>query len=134
MSQLTGDPEPRCLAALQEGLLAGYTCEPPAEERFPPFAFRLHQFISRGDTVYASLQPEAERYITVQGQQYVPGDRSRVLLPLVFCRECDQEYYCVRVTVHSDANKKLYIPCELSNRFSDEDGQTGFLYLSTTNP
>ena len=33
---------------------------------FPVFAFRLHQFISRGDTVYASLEPEADRYLTVQ--------------------------------------------------------------------
>ena len=96
LSRLTGVAEPRCTEALQEGLLAGYTCTPPPEERFPPFAFRLHQFISRGDTVYASLESEEERYITAHGQQYVPGDRSRVLLPLVFCRECGQDYYCVR--------------------------------------
>jgi ATP-dependent helicase YprA (DUF1998 family) len=93
LSCLTDVPEPRCIEALQEGLLAGYTCELPPEERFPPFAFRLHQFISRGDTVYASLAREEERHITIQRQQYVPGDRSRVLLPLVFCRECGQEYY-----------------------------------------
>ena len=40
---------------------------------FPVFAFRLHQFISRGDTVYASLEPEDERYLTVHPQQFVPG-------------------------------------------------------------
>ena len=27
----------------------------------------------------------------------MPGDRERVLLPLVFCRECGQEYYCVHL-------------------------------------
>ena len=35
-------------------------CERPGRPGCPPFAFRLHQFISRGDTVYASLEPEAD--------------------------------------------------------------------------
>ena len=55
---------------------------------FPVFAFRIHQFFSRGETVYASLEPPEERFITTQLQQFVPGDRSKVLLPLAFCREC----------------------------------------------
>ena len=134
LSHLTGVDEARCAEAIQEGLLAGYTCTPPPEERFPPFAFRLHQFISRGDTVYASLESEETRYITVHGQQYVPGDRSRVLLPLVFCRECGQEYYCVRATSAPDQTGRVFVPRELSDRFSDEEGEAGFLYLSTTNP
>lgn len=132
LSQLTGVPEPRCLAVIQEGLLAGYTCEPPPEERFHPFAFRLHQFISRGDTVYASLEPEDTRYISVHGQQFVPGDRSRVLLPLVFCRECGQEYYCVRRATHAETHHHAFAPRELSDRISGEDGEAGFLYVSTT--
>jgi ATP-dependent helicase YprA (DUF1998 family) len=79
LAALTGLPEDRCAGVIQEGLLAGYFCQPDPSIGRPPFAFRLHQFISRGDTVYASLEPEEERYITVTGQQYVPGDRSRVL-------------------------------------------------------
>ena len=96
LSQVTGVPVEQCVRAIQEGLLAGYRCEPNPDTGFPPFAFRLHQFISRGDTVYASLEPEDKRHITVHGQQFVPGDRSRVLLPLVFCRECGQEYFVVK--------------------------------------
>lgn len=134
LSRLTGVAEPRCAEAIQEGLLAGYTCAPPPEERFPPFAFRLHQFISRGDTVYASLESEEKRYITVHGQQYVPGDRTRVLLPLVFCRECGQEYYCVRATSQPDQTGRTFVPRELSDRFSDEEGEAGFLYLSIASP
>ena len=45
----------------------------------PPFAFRLHQFISRGDTVYASLEAEEERYITLTGpavRPWRPGPRA----------------------------------------------------------
>jgi ATP-dependent helicase YprA (DUF1998 family) len=97
LARTTGVPEARCVEAIQKGLLAGYACENP-ETRFPAFAFRLHQFISRGDTVYASLEPEAERYITLEPQTFVPGDRDRVLLPLAFCRECGQEYYSVTVS------------------------------------
>ncbi len=90
LSRLTGEPVERCVEAIQQGLLAGYECEPQPETGTSPFAFRLHQFISKGDTIYASL--EEERYLTLQGQQYVPGGRrERVLLPLVFCRECGQE-------------------------------------------
>jgi len=134
LSQLTGVPESRCLAAIQEGLLAGYTCEPPPEERFHPFAFRLHQFISRGDTVYASLELEDTRYISVHGQQFVPGDRSRVLLPLVFCRECGQEYYCVRRAAHAETHHHAFTSRELSDRISGDDEQAGFLHVSTTRP
>ena len=90
--------------------MTGYNVRNP-ETGFPVFAFRLHQFISRGDTVYASLEPEESRYLTIYRQQYVPGDRGKVLLPLAFCRECGQEYYSVRraevdvqeeVQVHQD--------------------------------
>lgn len=86
LSAQTGVAEAECAAAIQAGLLGGYACEPDPETGFPPFAFRLHQFISRGDTVYASLEPEAQRHLTLQGQQFVPGDRGKLLFPLVFCR------------------------------------------------
>jgi ATP-dependent helicase YprA (DUF1998 family) len=134
LSKLTGVPIERCAQAIQEGLLAGYHSEPNPETGFPVFAFRLHQYISRGDTVYASVESEADRYITLDGQQYVPNDRNRVLLPIVFCRECGQEYYCVRATRDSDSGLKLFSPRELNDRFSDEDNEAGFLYLSTESP
>src|SRR6266705_4624200 len=92
LSELTGQPGEQCVEAIEQALVAGYTCERHAETGTPPFAFRLHQFISKGDMIYASI--EEERFLTLQGQQYVPGDRERVLLPLVFCRECGHEYYC----------------------------------------
>lgn len=96
LATLTGVSDEICAEAIQQGLLAGYDVRDPRMTDRPAFAFRLHQFISRGDTVYASLEPEDERYITVTGQKYVPNDRSRVLMPLAFCRECGQEYYPVR--------------------------------------
>ena len=93
-----------------------YMCAAESRRRgFPVFAFRLHQFISRGDTVYASLEPEAERYLTVQRQQFVPGDRERILLPLVFCRECGQEYYCVASAADQETRRRVFVPTRLSD-------------------
>jgi ATP-dependent helicase YprA (DUF1998 family) len=115
-------------------LLASYRCSKNPDTGFPPFAFRLHQFISRGDTVYASLEQEQARFITVHGQQFVPGDRSRILLPLVFCRECGQEYYSVRATNAGSPGSRIFEPRELSDTENDGDSVPGFLYLSADNP
>jgi ATP-dependent helicase YprA (DUF1998 family) len=61
----------------------------------PTFAFRLHQFVTRGDTVWASLDPMDIWHVTLRGQQFVPGDRSRILLPLCFCKDCGHHFYRV---------------------------------------
>lgn len=134
LARLTGESQPRCVEAIEEALLGGYVCEPNPETGFPAFAFRIHQFISRGDTVHASLEGEATRYITVHAQKFVPDDRSKILLPLVFCRECGQEYYCVRVRRDSVTGRRVFEPREISDRISDEESETGFLHFSTTRP
>jgi ATP-dependent helicase YprA (DUF1998 family) len=134
LNQLTGLSLEQCVEALQAGLLGGYQCDPNPETGYSPFAFRLHQFISRGDTVYGSLEPEAERHITLQAQQYVPGDRDRVLLPLVFCRECGQEYYSVRRTHDSDSDQWKLEPRDLTDVLNDITSESGFFYVSANNP
>ncbi len=131
LASLTGHPEERCAEAIRAGLLAGYSARHP-ETGDPAFAFRIHQFISRGDTVYATVEPEDERHITVHGQRFVPGDRSRVLLPLVFCRECGQEYYCVRR--RDEVSTSTYEPREPSDRAKDGHSEAGFLFFSADNP
>ncbi len=133
LSELTGVPEEQCATALRQGLLAGYRTENP-DTGFPAFAFRLHQFISRGDTVYGSLESAPERHISVQGQRYVPGGRERVLLPLVFCRECGQEYWCTRVTWDQGSGGRIFSQRELGDRLGDEESETGFLYHSSDAP
>lgn len=134
LSRLTGIDPSACAAAIEGQLLASYGSEPVPETGFPVFAFRLHQFVSRGDAVYASLEPEADRYLTLYGQQYVPGDRSRVLLPLVFCRCCGQEYFCVRLTYDLGHKVRTAVPRDLSDLASDEQGEAGYLYFSSENP
>ena len=130
---MTGLPPGSCAVAIREGLQASYKCEPEPETRRPPFAFRLHQFISRGDSVYASLEAEADRHLTVQGQRFVPGDRERILLPLVFCRECGQEYYSVRIVQENAPGESFVMPRDLTDR-SDEGGTPGYFHFSTDQP
>ncbi|MEJ5220521.1 MAG: DEAD/DEAH box helicase [Tepidiforma sp.] len=97
LSEESGAELETCRRHLQAALMAGFRVRNP-NTGLPVFAFRLHQFVSRGDTVYASVEAAPARYLTLNAQVYVPehsGDRSRVLLPLAFCRECGQEYYVV---------------------------------------
>ncbi len=97
LSEESGVAEATCAAHLRAVLMAGFRTLNP-QTGLPLFAFRLHQFISRGDTVYSSIESADSRYATLNAQQYVPqepGDRSRILLPLAFCRECGQDYYVV---------------------------------------
>ncbi len=134
LAALTGIPVETCTAAIQQTLLAGYHALHP-ETGFPAFAFRLHQFISRGDTVHASLEDPAVRYITLKGQQYVPDNtRERILLPLVFCRECGQEYYVVNRRTDPHTNALGFTARELRDQNKEEDQQRGFLYHNPADP
>ena len=134
LSDLTGVRSNICATAIQQTLLAGYHALHP-ETEFPAFAFRLHQFISRGDTVYASLEDQTDRYITLNGQQFVPdGSRTRTLLPLSFCRECGQEYYVVNRRFDAQENSFNFIPRQLRDQTKEEDTQRGFLYQNHSDP
>jgi ATP-dependent helicase YprA (DUF1998 family)/very-short-patch-repair endonuclease len=133
LGKLTGLTEEVCYTSLIKTLMAGYKTANP-ETGFPIFAFRLHQFISRGDTVYASLETEGERYPTINAQKFVPGQRNKILLPLVFCRECGQEYYVVHKSRDQETDLVQFSFRELDDRLNDEDGEAGYLYLSTKDP
>ena len=134
LGRLTSVDLQTCVRQIQETLLKGYDVSHP-DTKFPVFAFRLHQFISRGDTAYASPEHEDERYITVHGQQYVPGEeRRRILLPLAFCRHCGQEYYVVRKTRDDETMQDRFLQRELMDSFQDDDSEAGFVYVSASKP
>lgn len=121
----------RCGALLQRTLLSAYQCKDENDRSL--FAFRLHQFVSKGDAVYASPEPAAERHITLQAQQFVPDSgREKVLLPLAFCRECGQEYFVVR-RVLRDAGIR-FEPRDIGDQASNDDGNPGFLYFANERP
>ena len=133
LGELTGAPSEECYEMLKKALLAGYHCKDP-DTGFPVFAFRVHQFLSKGDTVYASLESELNRYITTKGQRFVPGNRNTILLPLAFCRECGQEYYVVSQVFDEHEHQTSYAPRELSDHTNEDDKEIGFLYMSATDP
>ena len=99
----------------------------------PLFAFKLHQFITRGDTAWASIETEDDRSITLKsGERFKPGDDSTRLYPLCFCRECGQAYY--RVDQVQDPDGVQMLPRDRFEQTVDDDTQSGYLYLSETTP
>lgn len=126
----TGLDVDECAAALRRVLEEGSRIDNPATGR-PVFAFRLHQFLSKGDTVYVSLEPEAARHVTGTYQVTVPGQPDKALLPLGFCRECGQEYLIVARTERG--GQTVFV----SRRDADASGGdnvTGYVYVSTDLP
>ena len=128
LSRLTGLDVSHCQKAIQDILLLGSTVLNP-ESGFPIFAFKLHQFISRGDTVYASLEAPDQRYLTVQRQLWVPNSlKDKLLLPLAFCRECGQEYYSVFLAPDEESGGQKFIPRGVNDRVIEQQGEPGYLY------
>ena len=95
------DPE-RCAKALRRWLLRGSSLYQSESSRFSIFAFRLHQFLTRGDTVWASLEAEADRHLEIAKTAAKPGEPDTPLFPLVFCRRCGTAYYRVRVAADDE--------------------------------
>ncbi|MXW11080.1 MAG: DEAD/DEAH box helicase [Gammaproteobacteria bacterium] len=115
----------RCRRRLADFLLAAHRSR--NNKGGSQFAFRLHQFISGAWNVYATLEGPGVRYVTLDGQQFKPGDRERPLWSLSFCRTCGQEYVPVWASL-SGRDPTAFEPRELSERSTDEeDVQYGYL-------
>jgi ATP-dependent helicase YprA (DUF1998 family) len=94
LGDASGLPAAECEVKLRGLLEVGNSLK--AESGEPLFAFRLHQFLAAGGTVYATLQSFSTRKLSLEGQYYASDhDGEKLLYPLVFCRECGQEYYMV---------------------------------------
>lgn len=132
LAQATGVDDELCIDRIVRTLLAGMKIADPVAAS-PVFAFRLHQFISRGDTVYASIETEERRYLTLNRLRFVPGDRGKILLPLVFCRECGQDYYIVRSNFNKSKGKRDFIERDIGDRYGSDDSIPGFLYINDRN-
>ena len=114
--ELSFSPE-ICLDILKQMLLWG--------SQTKGMAFRLHQFISQGGSVYATLEAPDQRFLTLEGQYTTTNNR--LLYPLVFCRECGQEYYAVRY----DSNTEQITPLLAASLDTepDSDIQEGYITL-----
>jgi ATP-dependent helicase YprA (DUF1998 family) len=134
LEHLTGLPTGSTEAPLQRLLTAGYDIvdDPASNRPLRAFAFRLHQFYNRGDTVYASPEPPGERYVTLRAQKLVPGEPQKVLLPLAFCRECGHEYYTVWRA--QDEGGLRFTPRRLGEVRGTGDASAGYLYMNAERP
>ncbi|MYL02008.1 MAG: DEAD/DEAH box helicase [Gammaproteobacteria bacterium] len=114
-----------CRNYLADFLLAAHRSRNERGASF--FAFRLHQFISGAWNAYSTLEAPGERYITLHGQQFKPGDRQRPLYSLSFCRACGQEYLPVWAKL-AGKQPQEFKPRDLSERSNeDDDIQYGYL-------
>jgi len=126
LAEATAESPTVCEAAIRAALLAGSRVTDPHSGR-PVFAFRLHQFLSKGDNVYVSLEPDDVRHVTSRYQAVVPGHPQKSLVPLAFCRECGQDYLVVSRI--DKAGRALFVP-RMNNDASGGDAATGYLYVS----
>ena len=132
LAELTSTDPERCAVVLRRFLLHGASLRRSESNRFPIFAFRLHQFFSRGDTVWATLESEAERHLEIEKKVAKPGEPEKPLFPLVFCRHCGTAYYRVKVVPNEGA--KTLLPRE-DRREDDDDGSSNaYLYVSEEAP
>jgi ATP-dependent helicase YprA (DUF1998 family) len=130
LSELTGLTVDECEVAIRDTLLAGSRAKDPQTMR-PLFAFRLHQFLSKGDSVYVTLEPEDRRHVTGTYQVAAPGSPEKLLYPLAFCRECGQEY---AVVSKQERHAEVTFHARRDRDASGGDMYDGYLYISTDNP
>ena len=130
LSQQSGLDESTCTTKLRELLASGNKLRNDMGE--PIFAFRLHQFLAAGGTLYATLESADKRYLTLEGQHYAPGDGGeRLVFPLVFCRECGQEYYMVSWADGDGGTISPRLPF-LTSEDDDADTKRGYVALNAT--
>lgn len=118
--------------ALQQFLVAAHDIRTPQGR--PPFAFKLHQFISGPGKVLTTLEAQNVRHVTLDAQRFAPGrqDEGAQLYPVHFCRDCGQEYLPVWQSKRAPAT---YTPREIDDITADdnEDVHYGFLCPATSN-
>jgi superfamily II DNA/RNA helicase len=129
LSQDAGRSEELCREALRTLLLQSSLTEQDrtgqdgaSDKSF--FAFKLHQFISGAGHAYATIESAGERKITVEGQQFLPGQPDKRLYPIHFCRECGHEYHPVRLTL--DGEVRAFLPRDIEDSApAKSDDETG---------
>lgn len=118
LAGLVNEPEAKCREALEN--LLTRAAELNRKTGQPFFAFKLHQFISQGRGVHATLEPPQVRSFSRE----CTGSAGRVFYPLRFCRICGHDYY--HVLRRDDA----FLPYpEDTNEFDDglEPGYVTFM-------
>ncbi len=85
-------------------------------------AFKLHQFISQGRTLYATLESREQRQFSLDGQ--MQAGEGKLFFPVKFCRQCGQDYY------HVLKSGDRFLPYPLGEEVEEgEEQQAGYLSL-----
>jgi ATP-dependent helicase YprA (DUF1998 family) len=125
----SGLDEELCRERLSALLAAGSAARTATGE--PVLAFRLHQFLSSGGSVFATLEPAETRTLSADGQVVAgsaEGDEEKLFFPLAFCRECGQDYYLVELLDLDD--RSCVVPRMPFIGFAvGELGQPGYLAI-----
>lgn len=124
LSEASGLDKSQCSDYLQRFLLRAYNVADSSGKSL--FAFKLHQFISGGGKVFATLEAPGRRTVTLDGQQFVSGDRSRNLYNVHFCRDCGQEY--IPVWDQDAVEGRTFSVRSIEEREHEDDGvKAGYL-------
>ncbi|MHB9800486.1 DEAD/DEAH box helicase [Pseudomonas sp. MT3] len=110
-------------AALQRFLVAAHDVRTPQGK--PPFAFKLHQFISGPGKVLTTLEARGKRHVTLDAQRFAPGRQQEnvLLYPTHFCRDCGQEY----LPVWHSQQPVSFSSREIDDIAAEDDASYGFL-------
>ena len=120
LSKIVDLPDTICLKAFENSLLKSSRL---SESLSLPF--KLHQFISQGGTVYATLGESGEQEFSVIGKFAATPDQSKLFFPVVFCRECGQEYYLCNL----EKEAKSVLPRSTDGALDIETTEAGYLLL-----
>ena len=130
LASTTGLDYVTCESSVHAILAEGNAAKPPGSDE-PVLAFRLHQFLSSGTSVYSTLEGLDDRELTME-EQYRLND-SQLLYPLAFCRECGQDYYLVTHVDSSEGAQILARSPILSNTFEGTNERPGYFSIEDGN-
>jgi len=132
LGAITGQNEQTCGNALRATLLAGSAAKDEGTGR-SLFAFRLHQFLSKGGSIHVTAELPAVRHITpdyqltvLTSEQDAELHAEKRLYPLAFCRECGQDYLMVRIPKDGDGSHFI-----ARHDMRPADQRDGYLFLSS---
>ncbi|MDW8020967.1 MAG: hypothetical protein RMI34_12960, partial [Chloroherpetonaceae bacterium] len=117
LAKTVGAEAERCAERLREVLVHG-----AALNRI--MAFKLHQFISQGRTLYATLEDRERREFSLEGQ--LQAGEGKFYFPVKFCRQCGQDYY------HVLQVSERFEPHPINAELEQEEQRAGYLTLAPT--
>ncbi|WP_058865909.1 DEAD/DEAH box helicase [Chloracidobacterium thermophilum] len=120
LAALTGADVQLCTDSLRE--LLAHASRLQREGRTRAAAFKLHQFIAQGRTLYATLEAHDVRQFSLEGQ--VQAGEDKLFFPVKFCRQCGQDYY------HAVRREERFLPHPAGTEPDGDDAQAGYLMLA----